>query len=292
MRLNTLMTFVEVVSAGGFTAAAKRTGMPRSTVSLHIQMLEEDLGVRLFKRSTRSITLTEDGHDLFTATTGPLDMLVNALDDVRSEPGLLKGRIRMTLPSDLPESGVALAIASFKEMHPNVCFDLIRTNQTLNLIEENIDIALGVGPGRSQTAVERRVADVDWCFVGPQSVSEDDAVDRPLDIPAFISPKSALRTVLEDRVLGGAALPEGALTVNDHRMALALAMAGVGTALIPRGLCRTALVAGSAHEVLPDAIRGTTPLKLVFPTRSDITARVRSFADHLIEHIRGQEQDS
>jgi DNA-binding transcriptional LysR family regulator len=71
MDLNAVRTFIEVVRAGGFSAAARRLGMPRSTVSLHVRTLEENLGLRLFKRSTRAVVLTEEGRRLFDGADTP-----------------------------------------------------------------------------------------------------------------------------------------------------------------------------------------------------------------------------
>ena len=288
MKLDQLMTFMEVVTAGGFTAAARRCDMPRSTVSLHVQSLEAELGVRLFKRSTRSVTLTDEGRQLFEAASEPLDDLSGALDAVRTEPGTLKGLIRLTGPSDLPTPALARAVASFRDLHPDVRFDTVLTNRTLNLVEENIDIAVGVGTGRSQNAVERHVGDVAWCFLAPAGWAPADDPSRVSDIRCFISPRKPLQSYLEASVLGGVRLPDGDLSVDDHRMALDLVANGAGVALLPEVLCAPLIAMGAARPVLREAIRGTTPLKIVFPTRSDMTARVRAFSNHLVAELRAR----
>ena len=280
-KLDQLMTFIEIVTANGFTAAARRTDTPRSTVSLHVQTLESELGVRLFKRSTRSVILTEDGKRLFENVSGPLVQLHRAIDGVRSDREELKGLIRLTAPSDMPTQGVATAIAGFSRLHPSVRFEIVLTNRTLNLVDENIDIAIGVGSGRSQEAVERHLLDVEWSFVANRTWLAANPVSSLSDIDAFVGPASPLRSYLEKVVLGGKALPRSTICVDDHRLAMDLVREGCGVALLPRDLCVGSLDEGSLVSLLEDEIVAASPLKLVFPTRSDITARVRAFSEHL-----------
>lgn len=285
-KLDQLMTFIEVVTADGFSAAARRTDTPRSTVSLHVQSLEAELGVRLFRRSTRSVILTEDGKRLFESVSGPLDELHQAIDDVRSDREDLKGLIRLTAPSDMPTRGVASAIAKFSQLHPSVRFETVLTNRTLNLVDENIDIAIGVGAGRSQEAVERHLLDVEWSFVASSQWLAANSVTSLADVHAFVGPGPQLRSYLEEVVLGGRSLPRSAICVDDHRITLDLVREGCGVALLPTDLCTDLLKEGILTSILEGDIVATSPLKLVFPTRSDITARVRAFSDHLVSVFR------
>src|SRR5262249_48633241 len=113
MDLNTIRTFIEVVRAGGFSAAARRLGIPRSTVSLGVRTLEQSLGVRLFKRSTRAVTLTEEGRALFDGADAALGAIAGTVASIGSAHGELKGPIRVTAPADFPTRFLAEAIGSF-----------------------------------------------------------------------------------------------------------------------------------------------------------------------------------
>jgi len=165
MKLDLIQTFVEVVRAGGFTAAARHTQMPRSTVSLQVKMLEEALGVRLLKRSTRSLALTDEGQRLYAKASGAVDDLVQVFDDVQARDDTLSGLIRLTIPADFPTSLLASAITSFSEAHPAVRFQILSTNAVLDLVQDNIDIAIRVGASPAQTAIERRLLDIEWGFM-------------------------------------------------------------------------------------------------------------------------------
>src|SRR5262249_22911635 len=145
MDLNAVGTFVEVVRAGGFSAAARRLGMPRSTVSLRVRTLEESLGVRLFKRSTRVVALTEEGRALFEGAGAALGTLADTVAAIGSSGDELKGPIRVTAPADFPTRFLAEAIGSFRIQHPKVSFEIILSNALLDLVSDNIDIALRIG---------------------------------------------------------------------------------------------------------------------------------------------------
>ena len=93
MDLNAIQTFVAVVRAGGFAAAARETDMPRSSVSLRIRNLEKSLGVRLFKRSTRAFSLTGEGRELYQRSADALVLLVDAVAGVSRSGGSLSGKI-------------------------------------------------------------------------------------------------------------------------------------------------------------------------------------------------------
>ncbi|MGK6325328.1 LysR family transcriptional regulator [Sphingomonas sp. DT-51] len=283
MKLDPVQTFVEVVRAGGFTAAARRIGMPRSTVSLQIRNLETALEARLFKRTTRSLVLTDEGERLYARAAGAIDDLTQVMDDLKSTPDTLRGLIRVTAPADFPTGTLADSIASFSRLHPEVRFQVTLTNQALDLVRENIDIAVRVGAGRSQDAVERRLLDIAWGFYAGEPWLERNGRPADLDqIRDFISPTPALRAYLESVVLGGATLPPGIIRVDSHVMARDLMLRGFGVALLPVGLCTEALRRGEAEALPGLVVTNTTRLNLTFPNRADIVPRVRAFAEHVL----------
>src|ERR1700748_1912514 len=112
MDLNAVRTFIEVVRAGVFAAAARRLGMPRSTVSLRVRTLEESLGVRLLKRSTRAVALTQEGQTLFDRAFAALGTLAETVTSIGASGGELKGPIRVTAPADFPTRFLTTAIGS------------------------------------------------------------------------------------------------------------------------------------------------------------------------------------
>src|SRR6201989_188635 len=158
--LNGVRTFSEVVRAGGFAAAARRLGIPRSTVSLRIQKLEQAMGVRLLKRSTRAIALTDEGRTLFEGTSRALDEIAETMLAARSVKGQLKGLIRFTAPADFPTDVLAEVIGSFQERHRHIEFEIVLSDAVLDLVSHNIDVALRVGINEHQDTVTRHTIKV------------------------------------------------------------------------------------------------------------------------------------
>lgn len=288
-KLDPLLTFVEVVRAGSFSSAAERLGMPRSTISLHVRNLEASLETRLLKRSTRSLSLTDEGRQLFDQAGVGLTVLTSALDAVRNTPGTLSGLIRLTAPADFPTAFLATAVTQFQSLHPAVRFEIMLTNAALDMIGDNVDIAMRIGGRGGPDRVERRLQDIAWQFCASaewiQSNGEPDAI---ANIRSFISPMPGLKSLLEETVLGGAKLPDGLITADNHLLARDLVLQGAGIALLPVGMMDGPISEGRIVTVLDGAIHATTRLNLTFPSRADMVPRVRAFADHFSRSFRGK----
>jgi DNA-binding transcriptional LysR family regulator len=166
MDLNSLHTFISVVRAGGFAAAARETDVPRSSVSSKIRNLEKDLGVRLFKRSTRAFSLTAEGQALYQHSSNASISLDNAIASLTGGSETFAGEIRMTLPADFPPQIVAAAIAEYRQSHPAVQFHIRSTNDVLDLVSSNVDLALRIGSSNSQNAIIHRGIDMNIGLFG------------------------------------------------------------------------------------------------------------------------------
>ncbi len=286
-KLDLIQTFVEVVRAGSFTAAARSLSMPRSTVSSHIRTLESALGTRLLKRSTRSLSLTDDGQMLFSQAEGGLQTLITAMEMVRSNSDELRGLIRLTAPADFPTEMIAAPMTRFRQAHPAVRFDVVLSNSALDLIRDNVDIALRMGVRGDLDRVERKLAPVHWQFcASPEWVDRNGATTNLADITDFISPSVDLRSFLERFVLAGRKLPTGAITADNQLMIRDLAVSGAGVALLPLGLCDKLIKAGHLLQLLQDIPTAAASLNLAFPSRADISPPVRAFADALVAQFR------
>src|ERR1700759_826722 len=229
MDLNAVGTFIEVGRAGGLSAAARRLGMPRSTVSLRVRTLEQSLGVRLFKRSTRAVALTEEGRGLFEGAGAALGTLAGAVTSIGTVGGELKGPIRVTAPADFPTSFLADAIGSFRARHPRVTFEIILSNTLLDLVSDNIDIALRIGLGNPQDTVMRAVFSAEYgLFASPGYLRENGEPATLADVRTLIVPPRAMRNFLERRVFHAAFPAELAIQANNFLLIRELVAGGYG----------------------------------------------------------------
>lgn len=280
MDLNAIGTFIEVVRAGGFSAAGRRLGMPRSTVSLRVRTLEQDLGVRLFKRSTRAVALTDEGRALFDGAASALGTLAETVTSIGAVGGELKGPIRVTAPADFPTRFLAETIGSFRVRHPRVTFEVILSNALLDLVSDNIDIALRIGIGNHQDAVMRSVFSAEYgLFASPGYLQQHGEPATLAEVRTLIVPSREMRGFLERRVFHTVFPAEPAIQANNFLLIRDLAMGGHGVGVLPVGLCTAGVEQGRLRRTLPE-MTGAVTMGLSFPNRADMSERVRAFADH------------
>jgi len=284
MDLNQTRMFIEVVRAGGFAAAARKLGLPKSTVSVRVAALEERLGAQLLRRSTRQLALTEEGQAYFEAVAGAVDALVDAEAASTAERGVLSGKIRFTAPLEFPRDAITSALASFLRLHPRVKFEILLTNRPLDLVAENIDLALRGGEPGGAGLIVRKVGQVaSGLYASPQYIERCgrpkslDELDRH-DLLLFSSPSQS-RVLRAADPLGG---HEPRIATDNFAFLRRLAVAGVGIAVLPHVLVAHEVAAGRLEHVLGEWTSEPSTLFIVFPSRKDMTPRVKAFADHLV----------
>lgn len=288
--LNALQLFVQVVAHGGFSAAGRALGMPKSKLSRRIAQLEEELGVRLIQRSTRRFAVTEVGQEYLRHCTAMLveaDAAQAAIDRTRSAP---QGLVRMSCPTALLDYQVGDMVARFMSAHPRVVVHLESTNRRVDVIGEGFDIAVRVRfpPLEDTDLVMKVLGDSTQRLVASPELLA--AAPVPLTPQAL----SALPSLDEgpahrDHVwrLQG---PEGALVdvghaprlVTDDRLALRLAaLRGVGIVQLPTMMVWHDLKAGLLVDVLPQWTPKPGIVHAVFPSRRGLLPAVRELIDFL-----------
>ena len=290
MDLNQTRVFVEVVRAGGFTAAARRLGLPKSTISARVQALEARLGAQLLKRSTRHLALTSEGSAYFEAVASAVDALVDAEAASTAEKGVLSGKIRFTAPLEFPRDALTHALATFVQAHPHVRFEVTLTNQPLDLVAENIDLALRGGNPGGAGLIIRKVGEIGWgLYASPEYIAR---CGRPAsladlkqhDLLLFTSPSQSLVLRAAEPLAGN----EPRISSDNFAFLRRLAVAGAGIAALPDAIVSRETALGRLERVL-DAWRGEpSALHIVFPSRRDMTPRVKAFSGHLVEALSGQ----
>ncbi|MGH7068965.1 MAG: LysR substrate-binding domain-containing protein [Acetobacteraceae bacterium] len=297
--LNDLHFFAEVVEAGGFAAAARKLGMPRSRLSRRIGLLEGRLGVRLIQRSTRHFAVTEVGREYYRHCVA---MLVEAeaaeetIQRLRSEP---QGTVRVSCPSSMIYFQLGEMIARFMAECPKVEVLLESTNRRVDVIREGFDLAIRARfpPLEDTDLVIRRLAESPQLLVASPTVTK--ALSRPL-VPADLSALPSLAwdpasTDHEWRLDG----PDGAVATIRHRprfvtedlVALRLAaLRGVGVCQFPRFVIAEDLQAGRLINVLPDWAPKPGIIHAVFPSRRGLLPSVRTLIDFLAKEYAALSQ--
>lgn len=288
--LNDLYFFVQVVDHGGYAAAGRALGIPKSKLSRRVLALEERLGVRLLQRSTRKLAVTEIGQEYYRHCVA---MLVEAgaaqelIERSRSAP---QGLIRISAPPALICFEIGPMIARYMAANPGVTIDLTSTSRRVDVIGEGIDVALRVRfPPIEQTDLVMRTLgrSAQIMVASPDLVKGRTLPLVPADLGALpsldLAPQQA-RHVWELEGADGASVRvvhKPRLVTDDMAQLLHAALAGVGVVRLP------AMVVGDNVEIgkLVNVTPGWTPkggiVHAVFPSRRGLLPSVRSFIDFL-----------
>lgn len=289
--LNRLRVFVEVARAQGFTRAAGRLGLDKARVSRVVAALEQELGVALLARSTRSVRLTAEGAALLQRVEPALGELVAAVRPMgAARPA---GLVTITATPEVARALLAPALAAFRLRHPEVRVKLVAVEAVADLLREGIDLALRVGRPGAGGLIARRLCDLEAGFFAAPSYLERRGVPQsPADLAAHDGLWPAPRRGQQAFQLGatgagaGPAPPTAAISCGDFDVLAALARAGAGIAVLPTLVAADDLASGRLVRVLPRLALGAARLYLVSRPERPAPARVAALRAFLLEALR------
>jgi DNA-binding transcriptional LysR family regulator len=289
--LQALAAFTETARGGSFAAAARALGLSPSAVAKSVQRFEQDVGLRLFHRTTRQVSLTADGRELFARCeriVGELDALRAQAEGVRGTPS---GLLRLDVPSTLGRLEVVPLLARLLARHAGLRLEVSFSDRYVDLVKEGIDAAVRVGALADSTLTARRLGEQALLTVAsPAYLRRRDAPppQRPGDVERhacllFRNPSSGRLRPWQFRE-GRRALefvPPALCVFNDGEAIVAAASAGLGIAQVPDNMARAALRERALVEVLADFRPAPVPISLVYPSGRHVPPRLRVLIDLL-----------
>ncbi len=285
MDLNGTLAFVTVVERGSFSAAARTLQIPRSTLSARVASLEAHLGIVLLRRTTRRMALTDDGRDYFERAAPAIQALRDA-EQVSTadatQPRTLTGALRMSVPFDFPFDVLSEAIATFRAMHPRVRFDVLVDDSVNDFVDDNLDMAIRGGHPGGDHVIARRIATFGFArFVSP-AFGKSRAKRAAQDLPRLVF-KPRHRSASSPRSTALApAQQDYAVATNSFALLKQLALHGAGAAVLPSHTCDAEVANGQLLTLPLNDATAHAGLYLVYPSRRDLTAKVKAFSDHLV----------
>jgi DNA-binding transcriptional LysR family regulator len=288
-RIELFKVFARVVESGSFTKAATTLGLPRSSISAAIQTLEGRVGARLLSRTTRKVAPTQDGHAFYERCLRVIADVEEIENLFRDDGVLPSGRIRIDVPGRIGRLILAPALPEFLARFPEIDVDFGSTDRAVNLIEENIDCVLRVGPLADSGLIARHVGALRLINVAsPAYLARHGTPRHPDDLAAhlavnYASPSNG-RIVPWEWIADGAAkscTPRARVTVNSAEAYIACCLAGLGLIQIPAYDVRDHLASGALVEVMPNFCAAPMPLTLLYPHRQHLSHRLRVFIDWL-----------
>ncbi|XEG75656.1 LysR substrate-binding domain-containing protein [Pseudomonas sp. abacavir_1] len=289
--LNDLFYFAKVVEAGGFAAAGRELGLPKSRLSRRIAELEARLNARLLQRTTRKLALTDIGERYYRHCQAMLveaEMADEVVAQLSAEP---RGRVRLSCPVAMAETSLNAMLPGFLASYPQVNLELLLTNRRVDLVNEGVDVALRVrAPGdEDPSLVTRRLRPAAAVLVATPELLSGRRLQGPDDLAGL----PVLGAIGNDRKVhlqlhgpGGEVRElalEARLAAEDFNLRKNVALAGLGITTLPLYYCLEELASGQLVRVLPDWQEPAAFLQAVYPHRRGLLPAVRALIDYLAE---------
>ncbi|OCO99136.1 MULTISPECIES: LysR family transcriptional regulator [unclassified Ensifer] len=292
--LERMRTFTRVAERGSLSAVARELGIGQSTVTRQLRELEEAVGVPLLSRTTRRVTLTDEGSRYYANSIQILRLVEQAGDEARGTRGTAAGTIRVSCTSAFGVLHVSRLIFAFQDKYPDIGIDLSLTDERIDLVREGIDIALRLGPLTDSSMKLRPLGESRRLLVAaPGYLAARGVPGSPTDLTAHEGIRMSNVAGSDKLTLKGPdgrhhVVPFGGRFRVDHGLAVREALvAGRGIAPAHQWLVDDLLASGRLVPLLQDYSLPSVPLSLlIVPERAGI-ARVRLLVDFLVERIGG-----
>lgn len=287
MDLELIRIFVKVVQNNSFSRAAEILKLPKSTVSKAVTRLESETGTRLLVRTTRSLTLTAAGRAFHESCLGPIQLLEDARKSLDGRDSMLTGLIRLTAPEDLGAAIISPELARLAMAHPGLSFEMVYTDEIVDLVKDGFDLAVRIGPPRESRLKAKKVGEVELVTVAaPSYLKTAPRLREPGDLMNHLCLGLNHRVMLKTWTLKSKkgtvhASVNPRLVCNQTSSLRQAALAGGGVALVPHYLCLGDIEAGTLDRVLPDWRSPGRQVSILSPISSTSSARLKITSEHL-----------
>jgi DNA-binding transcriptional LysR family regulator len=297
-RFRAMKAFIAVADAGSLSAAARRMGAPLANISRLLSALEEELGFVLIERTTRRMALTAAGRDYLDACRRVIETLEASESRIAGQSEELAGAISITGPVSFGRLQVVPIVAEFLSAHPRIDVRLLLTDRNIDLVEEDIDVAVRIGELRDSGLLATRVGSLRLVTCASPQLLKGRA---PLSSPSDLTDQPCItftgimhggsRWVFKSKRHGRKSVRvHPRLNVNTAEAAIDAAVAGVGIVRVLSYQAEAAIEAGRLVPLLRHFEDTPIPIHLVYrATRSD-TPRVRRFVELAAERLRQRHQ--
>jgi len=289
MNLNDIKVFISVVEAGSFAGASSLLAMPSTTVSRKVVQLEASLGVKLLHRSTRKLSLTEEGKHYFHLCQQHLVALEQANELIMQAQSEPKGKVRISSPFDFAMQYAQPWIAEFLKKYPEISIELDTSDSYINMVEDRIDVAFRSGHLKDSSLIARRIGPkYSVCCASPEFLSTAGKIKVPDDLAklnCLIMGKSQLSNEWHFMKQEKAYQVKvaGRYAASSMHLIIESALSGLGVAYVPIALVKSHLESGKLVQVLTDYDTPQSNMFIIYQSHKYMTKPTRLFIDHVIQ---------
>lgn len=293
LNLNDLVLFVAAVENGGFAAASRRLGLPKSTISKRVAELEDALSTRLIHRTSRSFTLTELGRDFYDHARAALIEAEAAEAIVRRRQAEPSGTVRISASVPVAQLDLAAHLPRLARAYPKVRVELDVTDRFVDVLQEGVDIAVRshFAPLPDSGLVQRQLLVEPIILVAaPGYIDLHGMPQSPAELQDHLglltAPSAGVWQLFDAHGQRAEMSPQQAMVANESVVLIAAAIAALGVVCLPERMCRDAIAASHLVRVLPAWNAGTVTTSLVMPHRRGQLPAVRATVEFLVECFR------
>ncbi|QGN55023.1 LysR family transcriptional regulator [Novosphingobium sp. Gsoil 351] len=296
--LANLESFIRSAECGSFSAAARRLGVTPAAVSRNVATLERNLRVRMFHRSSRSLTLTDDGERFLASVSDGVESIRDAIESVTTDAGKPAGVLKVSMQLTFGLDYVVPLLPAFLAQYPDVQVDWSFENRQVDLIGEGFDAAIGGGMELAPGVVAQRLAPLHVIAVAsPDYIKDRELPQQPHELEDLdgVSMRSAVTGRLRvwrmrNRDGAEATLEHRARVVADDPEAICrAALMGLGVAMIAMPYVERHLESGALQRLLPDWHADLGAISLYFASHKLLPAKTRAFVDYTTNAFREQD---
>jgi DNA-binding transcriptional LysR family regulator len=288
--LNDIRVFERVAALTGFSEAARALGLPKSTVSRAVGRLEVAVGIRLFQRTTRQVSLTPAGQSLFERCGAMLAGLDDAVAFTAGLADTPRGTLTVSAGIGFGVNVLGAQLPGFLQRYPDICVAVDLTSRNAELVSDRVDVAIRMGPLPDSDMVATRLGTLtqylcaakfylDAC--GRPREPNDLLGHRAIVLPSASGRPRPWRLTRDD--LCESIQPAANVAVNDLLTICALVGRGAGIGIVTAYLCGDDILSGKLERVLPEWSLPQLPVSMVFPSRREMSPVVRAFVDYMHE---------
>lgn len=295
--LKALRTFAATVESTNFSTAGRELGITPGAVSKQIGMLEAFLDCRLFQRTTRRLSVTEEGRRLYAMVREPTQQIEDAIATLSSDETQLAGTVKVSLPIAFSRVALLPVLRGFRERYPHITLDLRFENRSVDLISEGYDCAIGQLHDTDSGLVARTLLPLTLVLCATPGYLEQHGEPKSIEdleqheLIVFRSPRTGrvatwkLRTRSKEVVFE----PSSRLIVTDTEAMTTLATSGCGIALLGSHHAATLINEGKLKCVLPQYVAQRSPICIYYAARKHLPPRVAAFVEYVVEEVRKSE---
>lgn len=293
-KFNDINIFVRSAQTRSFSVAAQHLGMSPSAVSKAVMRLEESLGIRLMNRTTRKITLTDDGAAFYERCRQILGELEEAELELKRAQSTPTGTLRIDLTTELGQLHIIPALPQFIERYPDLKLNISLSNRMADVIEEGIDVVVRIGVGPDSSLIMHGLGTARFIVCAAPNYLRQYGIPQTLEdlkhhnCISFVSPWTGRVFDWQFQNDGQQiSIPvEGNLCLNNGKSLLDIALAGIGLVQVYNYIAGEAIAQGKLKPVLENYVAPGSLISVVYPQKRHLSAKIRAFIDFMSELMK------